>query len=105
MPYGASSGLRASFGRCRESVAPSCDDGDPCTGDGCVPATGCTHEVLETCAACELRAQATPYAKRVSIKKSGYGIHFRATGLLEPALAPDPLRTGVVFDIRQPTNG
>jgi hypothetical protein len=93
------------FGRCREGTFSSCDDADPCTMDGCAPATGCTHDVQETCAACELRTQATLLAKRVSIKKSGYGIHFRATGVLEPALTPDPLRTGVVFDIRQPTTG
>ena len=29
-------------GECQAAVAPECDDGNPCTDDGCDPATGCT---------------------------------------------------------------
>jgi hypothetical protein len=92
-------------GRCRSGSATTCDDGDPCTTDGCAAATGCTHDLQSTCAACELRVSAILYATRVTIKRSGYGIHFRATGLLEPSLAVDPLSTGIVFDIRRPSTG
>jgi len=83
----------------------SCDDTDPCTTDACTPAAGCTHDLQDTCYSCELRAQATLYATRVTIKRSGFGIHFRAVGLLEPAEAADPTQTGVVFDIQQPSTG
>lgn len=30
-------------GTCAPAVGPACDDANPCTLDGCVPATGCTH--------------------------------------------------------------
>jgi LmbE family N-acetylglucosaminyl deacetylase len=31
-------------GACVRHPAPSCDDGDPCTRDGCLPGRGCFHE-------------------------------------------------------------
>lgn len=44
-------GDRCSGGTCQGGATPSCDDLNPCTGDGCDPSTGCTHEPLE--AACD----------------------------------------------------
>lgn len=92
-------------GRCRNDANFTCDDGDPCTADACAAATGCTHELQDTCYACELRQQATLYAKRITVKRSGLGVHFRAVGLLEPTAAVDPLTSGLVFDIRRPSTG
>jgi hypothetical protein len=92
-------------GRCRTASPLDCDDVDPCTNDSCAAATGCVHELQDTCYSCDLRAQATLYATRVTIKRSGFGIHFRAVGLLEPATAADPAQTGIVFDIQQPSTG
>jgi hypothetical protein len=92
-------------GRCRSGPVLNCDDTDPCTADACAAASGCTHDLQDTCYSCELRAQATLYATRVTIKRSGFGIHFRAVGLLEPAEATDPTQTGIVFDIQQPSTG
>jgi len=51
--------LRGVPGACSETVCvagppPSCDDGDPCTLDGCDPATGkCRHRAIEGCVRCE----------------------------------------------------
>ena len=36
-------GETCSGGVCASGTAVNCDDADPCTVDGCVPATGCTH--------------------------------------------------------------
>ena len=33
-------------GACAPASAPSCDDGNPCTADACVPATGCQHVAI-----------------------------------------------------------
>ena len=33
-------------GECKGSTPHSCDDGDPCTSDGCQPPAGCTHTSL-----------------------------------------------------------
>ena len=93
-------------GRCRPATtALDCNDADPCTADSCNPASGCTHQLQDTCYSCDLRAQATLYATRVTLKRSGYGIHFRAAGVLEPTGAVDPMRTGIVFDIQRPGTG
>lgn len=92
-------------GRCRNGTAPSCSDGDPCTTDACEPAAGCTHELLETCFACESGAQASLRATRVTIKRSVYGIHYRASGMLQPTAPVDPTQSGLVFDIRHFSTG
>ena len=34
-------------GECAPGQAPSCDDDNPCTQDGCDPASGCWHEPLD----------------------------------------------------------
>jgi hypothetical protein len=94
-----------SNGRCRNNPPPACDDGDPCTTDGCSQATGCTHALQPTCGSCVLPGQATLDATRVTIRRLGGGIFFRAIGLLEPASAVDPGQTGLIFDIRQPATG
>jgi formylglycine-generating enzyme required for sulfatase activity len=35
--------LRCQGGACLPAAQPNCDDDNPCTDDGCDPATGCTH--------------------------------------------------------------
>ncbi len=39
-------------GTCVTSSAPNCDDGNPCTVDGCDPTGGCTHTPLADGASC-----------------------------------------------------
>ncbi|MBM4370453.1 MAG: hypothetical protein FJ098_02315 [Deltaproteobacteria bacterium] len=39
-----SAGDLCSGGVCEPGPAPGCDDGKPCTDDGCLPATGCFHQ-------------------------------------------------------------
>ncbi len=39
-------------GKCGALKPGACDDGNPCTADGCDPAKGCTHEALKDGAVC-----------------------------------------------------
>jgi hypothetical protein len=41
----------------------------------------------------------------VTIKRSVYGIHYRASGVLQTSAPVDPAETGLVFDIRRPDTG
>jgi MYXO-CTERM domain-containing protein len=36
-------------GQCVTGPGPDCDDGNPCTTDGCTEGTGCTHEPVAGC--------------------------------------------------------
>jgi len=36
-------------GTCRAGAPPTCDDGDPCTVNGCAPAVGCQYAVISGC--------------------------------------------------------
>lgn len=38
---------------CQAGAALPCDDGDPCTADGCSPAIGCEHDEIASCMACD----------------------------------------------------
>ena len=44
-------------GVCTAGVAPSCDDGNPCTADSCSDTGGCTHTPIAGCTACTGAAQ------------------------------------------------
>ncbi len=45
-------GTCAESGPCAAMPLSACDDGDPCTSDGCSAKSGCTHTVLEDTTTC-----------------------------------------------------
>jgi hypothetical protein len=92
-------------GRCRSglALAPNCQDGDPCTLDRCDAASGCVHDFQQNCFACNAGTPAQLKATRVTIKRSVYGIYYRANGILETTVPIDPTQSGLVFDIRRPS--
>lgn len=92
-------------GVCRPGAAPNCADGNPCTADACEPTAGCTHETMDTCFSCASRAQAVLDARRVTVKRSVYGVLFRASGKLQLNAPLDPTETGLVLEIGQPSTG
>jgi len=59
-------------GACRPGTPLSCDDGDPCTVNGCEPAVGCQYTVIAGC--CRTPRIATPSAS------GAVGVAYRISG-------------------------
>ncbi|HZN94198.1 MAG TPA: PKD domain-containing protein, partial [Myxococcales bacterium] len=93
-------------GVCRPGTAPSCDDGDPCTINGCEAAVGCRYTVIPECcrtpkiaAASASGAAGVPYrisaSGRAQLEKGTGPIAWTACDTPPAGLAIDPV-TGLL---------
>ncbi len=77
---------------CTSTIAPTCDDHEPCTRDGCDPAVGCVHDALTSFegVACVLDRQTIADSCGPTVPRPVLGAIERIRGLLMKAATARP---------------